>query len=108
MVTWAGNFSQQQEIDSIRPQAEIGISPVFPNKITDTAVLAHIMRLCKKGTEFLNPGQIPVLGADQQVYTLLKQLQWRYPGEFGEVKFVIMLGSLHIEDKIYKMLGKLL
>ena len=43
MVTWAGNFSQQQEIDSIRPQAEIGISPVFPNKITEPALLAHIM-----------------------------------------------------------------
>ena len=74
MLTWAGHFSQQQEVDSIRPQAEIGISPVFPDKITDPALLAHIMRLCKKGIEFLNPGQTPVLGGDRQVYTLLKQL----------------------------------
>ena len=42
------------------------------------------------------------------MFTLLKQLQWKYPDEFGEDKLVIMLGGLHIEDKVYKMLGKLI
>ena len=42
------------------------------------------------------------------MYYLLKQIQWKYPEEFGEDKIVIMLGALHIEDKIYQMLGKLL
>ena len=50
MVTWAGHFSQQQEVDLMRSQAEIGINSVFPDKITDSALLAHIVRLCKKGT----------------------------------------------------------
>ena len=58
-MTWAGHFSQQEEEDAILQQAEIGFNPLFPVKITNTALLAHILRLCKKGTDFLNPGKTP-------------------------------------------------
>ena len=108
ITTWAGHFASQQQLNSILPPAEIGMCPLFPDKITNQALLSHLIRLCQKGTEFLNPGQTPVLGADQQVFTLLKQLQWKYPDEFGEDKLVVMLGGLHIEDEVYKMLGKLI
>ena len=100
-VTWAGHFSHMQEDKSIKPPAEIGMCPIFPDKITDPALLVHLLKQTKKGIEFINPGQTPVLGADQQVYTLLKQLQWEFPDQFDEDKIVIMLGALHIEDKIY-------
>ena len=36
------------------------------------------------------------------------QLQRKYPDEYREDKLVVMLGGLHIEDKVYKMLGKLI
>ena len=107
-MTWSGHYSRLQDEKSIKPPAEIGANPIFPDKITDPALLVHLLRHTKKGQEFLNPGQTPVLGADQQVYALLKQLQWKFPEEFGEHKFVIMLGGLHIEDKIYLMLGKVI
>lgn len=108
IVTWSGHYSRLLDDNSIKPPAEIGANPIFPDKITDPALLIHLLKHTKKGTQFLNHGQTPVLGADQPVYALLKQIQWKFPEAFGEDKFVIMLGALHIEDKVYQMLGKVI
>ena len=66
------------------------------------------MDIVKQNTEFINPGQTPVLGADQPLYAICKQLQWQFPESLGEDKFVIQLGALHIEDKCQLMMGKML
>ncbi|KAH3859846.1 hypothetical protein DPMN_102667 [Dreissena polymorpha] len=46
---------------------------------------------------FLNPGQVVILTADQLLYALAKQIQWRWPDKFGEDKIVMMFGGLQIE-----------
>ena len=56
---------------------------------------------------FLNPGQTPVIAADQPLYAPLKQIQWEWP-EYGDYKFVIMFGGLHLEMAALKSLGTLL
>ena len=56
---------------------------------------------------FLNPGQIPVVAADQPLYALAKQIQWQWP-EYGEDEFVIMLGGLHIEMAALRSAGTIL
>lgn len=61
--------------ESVKPRAEIGVLPLFPDKAATPAMMKHAMELTKKGTEFLNPGQTGVLGADQPLYAILKQLQ---------------------------------
>ena len=66
------------------------------------------MELTMQGTEFLNPGQTSILGADQPLYAIIKLIQWQYPDTLGEDKLVIMMGALHIEDKMHLMIGKLL
>ena len=71
-------------------------------------MIKHAMQLTIQGTEFLNPGQTGVLGADQPLYAIAKQLQWAFPESLGEDKLVVMLGALHIEDKVHQMTGKLL
>ena len=39
----------------------------------------------------LNPGQTPVIGADQPLYSILKQLQWQFPeNELGEDSFLCL------------------
>ena len=38
-------------------------------------MMKHAMILAKDGIAFLNPDQTPVIGADQPLYTILKQLQ---------------------------------
>ena len=64
------------------------------------------MLIVKKSTAFLNPGQTPVLGADQPLYAIAKQLQWQFPTILGEDIYVLMMGALHIEEKAHLVLGK--
>ena len=56
----------------------------------------------------VNSGQTGVIGADQPLYAIAKQLQWTFPESVREDKLVTMLGALHIEDKMHQMTGKLL
>ncbi len=58
------------------------------------------MHLTMQGTQFLNPGQTSVLGADQPIYAIAKQLQWTFSDILGEDNLVLMRGALHIEGKI--------
>ena len=46
--------------------------------------------------------------ADQPLYTLCKQIQWRWPECYGEDCFLVMLGGLHIKMNAFKVLGDLL
>ena len=41
--------------------------------------------------------QVPVLTLDQPLFTIAKLIQWNWPDVYGEEKFVIILGGLHIE-----------
>ena len=56
---------------------------------------------------FFNPGQTPVIAANQPLYALLKQIQWEW-SEYGEDKFIKMFGGLHIEMAALKSIGTLL
>lgn len=62
----------------------------------------------KETVSFLNPGQIPVMTADQPIYALAKQIQWHWPDQYGEDKFIMMFGGLHIELAALKSIGALL
>ena len=108
VITWSGYHSQLMATDSLKPQAVIGVFPLFPDKAASPSMIKHAMQLTMQGTAFLNPGQTGVLGADQPIYAIAKQLQWRFPDILGEDKLVLMMGALHIEDKAHQMIGKLL
>ena len=108
VVTWAGFNSQLASDESIKPQAEIGILPLFPDKAASPSMMKHAMEIVKENTEFINAGQTPVLGADQPLYAICKQLQWQFPESLGDDKFIMQLGALHIEDKCQLMMGKML
>ena len=108
VITWAGFNSQIRSDESIKPPAEIGILPLFPDKAASPSMMKHIMEIVNENTQFINVGQIPVLGADQPLYAICKQLQWQFLESLGEGKFVMTLGALHIEDKFQLMLGKML
>ena len=63
------------------------------------------MTVIRDAVEFLNPGQIPVLACDQLLFAIVKNIQWTYPNEFKEHKYVIMFGGLHIEMAAWKVAG---
>ena len=108
VMTWTGFNSQIRSDESIKSQEKIGILPLFPNKAASPSMMKHTMEIVKENTEFINTGQTQVLGADYPLYAIGKQLQWQFPENLGEDKFVMQLGALHIEDKCQLMLGKML
>ena len=68
VITWSGYNSVSANKDSVKPPAEIGIYPVFPDKAASASSMKHAMELTMQSTEFLNPGQTSVLRADQPLY----------------------------------------
>ena len=82
--------------------------PMFMDPSHYFAMIMHCMKTNKAATQLLNPGQIPVLTMDQPLYAIGKQIQWNLPELYGEDKYVVMLGSLHIEIAGLKMIGNLL
>jgi hypothetical protein len=59
------------------------------------------MDLTIQSSEFLNPGQVSILGADQPLYAIIKLLQGQFPGTMGENKLVAMMDGLLTEDKMH-------
>lgn len=79
--------------------------PLFRECSKSPAMIRHTMDVVKQAVEYLNPGQIPVVTFDQPLFTIAKQIQWNWSDVYGEEKFVIMMGSLHIEMTALKTLG---
>ena len=71
--------------------------PLFPDDSKYVATIRHLMDFVQRAVYRLNPGQVPVLTLDQPLFTIAKQIQWRWPGVYGEEQFVIVLGGVHIE-----------
>jgi hypothetical protein len=82
--------------------------PIFSEKSTNARMIKHLMHLTQRATEFLNPGQVAVIAFDQPLYALAKQIQWTYPSQFGEERFVVILGGLHTEKALWAAVGDLL
>ena len=64
VITWAGYISLLANDVSVKPPAVTGVYPVFPDKAASASSIKHAMELPMQETEFLNPGQTSVLGAD--------------------------------------------
>ena len=69
------------------------------------AMIRHSMDVVKSAVEHLNAEQTPVLTFDQPLYALAEQIQWKWPEKYGEDKFVVMSGGLHIEMAALKTIG---
>ena len=66
-------------------------------------MIKHCMTILQAAIQHLNPGQVPILIADQPLFALAKQILWTWPNQFGESLFIIMFGGLHIEMAILKV-----
>lgn len=68
-------------------------------------MIRHTMDIIKNAVTYLNPGQIPVRTCDQPLFAIGKSIQWTWPEQYGEDKFVIVLGGLHIEQAAWSALA---
>ena len=82
----------------------IFIMPLFTEAAHSAAMMAYAMILSAKAIQHLHPGQIPVITMDQPLYSIAKQIQWTWPDTFGEDKCVVVMGGLHIEMNVMKLL----
>ena len=103
-VSWAAyHASRQSNITQVI--CPTVLLPLFSESAHTVAMVKHSLCVIKSATEHLNPKQTPVITFDQPLYALAKRIQWKWPEEYGESKFVIMFGGLHIEMAALKMLG---
>ena len=57
------------------------------------------LSMLSQAINFINPGQTPVVEADQPLFQLAKKIQWKYPEtEIGESSFLVTLGAMHTEN----------
>ena len=66
-------------------------------------MIKHSMDVVKAAVDYLNPGHVPVLAADQPLFAFAKQTQWTWSDTYGENQFVIMFEGLHIEMAVLKV-----
>lgn len=67
------------------------------------AMIKHSMQIVQHLTGQLNPGQTPVLTADQPLFALGKEIQWSWPEILGEDQILMMFGGLHTEVAVLKV-----
>ena len=101
-VSWSAYHARIQTTE-IPPAAIIALLPLFLENAHSVAMIKHSMDIVKTSVQYLNSGQIPVLGADQPLFALAKQIQWTWPATHGEDQFVIVFGGLHIEMAVLKV-----
>ena len=106
-ITWAAYHSKNQQ-QTNDPPAITALLPLFYEKADTPAMIKHGMDMLREATSFLNPGQVPVITLDQPLFALAKAIQWKWPAEYGEDKYVVMFGGLHLEMAMWNTVGDLL
>ena len=91
-LSWAAYHANRQESAGVLPVIT-ALLPLFPDDSKSVAMIRHSMDVIRQAVILLNNNQIPVITLDQPLYTLAKQIQWRWPSEYGEDKFIVLLGG---------------
>ena len=104
-ISWSA-FHASLQSHCRRPPAITTLMPLFDEYSQSFEMIKHSMSLISAATDRLNPGQTPVIAMDQPLFTIAKHIQWNFPDNFGEKKYIIMMGGLHIEMAVLRLLGK--
>ncbi|KAK1899550.1 Centromere protein O [Dissostichus eleginoides] len=81
-VTWSAHHTSKKR----HPTFEVGITSLLPllrDQAHSVATVRHVMDKIKDIVAFFNPGQVPVIAADQSMYAVAKQVQWHWPESYG-------------------------
>lgn len=104
-ISWAAYHASNTEPVS-SPPAESYMLPLFTESPTSPTMAWHAMKVLCEAINYLNPGQTPVIVADQPLFTLAKKLQWKFPQtELGEDSFLVTLGPMHTEKMLWSVSG---
>ena len=96
-VSWSAHFANSQ-VSVPKSPAIISLLPLFRDGAHSPAMVKHGMNIIQHITVRVNPGQIPVFTVDQPIYAIAKKIQWTW-------RYVILMGGLHIEMAMLKLIG---
>ena len=102
--SWSAYHASIQQVVTA-PSTIVALMPLFLECAHSVTMIKHSMNVVKAATEYLNPGQIPVLVMDQPLFAIAKTIQWNFTATHGEDKYVIIAGGLHIEMTAFKVIG---
>ena len=105
VVSW-GAFHSRDLSSSPTASALSALLPLFPDQAKSITMIRHAMDIIKLSVNHLNPGQVPVIALDQPLFAVAKEIQWNWSDLYGEKKFVVMFGGLHIEIAFLKVIGR--
>ena len=104
-ISWAAYYASITEPTSFIPSKSYML-PLFTESPTSPTMAWHAMNVLRQTINYLNPGQTPVMVADQPLFTLAKKLQWKFPQtELGENSFLVTLGPMHTEKMLWSVSG---
>ena len=103
-LSWAAFHASNQCQPSFIPSI-IALLPLFRENAHSVCMMSHAMQMVTKAIHHINPTQVPVIVVDQPLFAICKQIQWTWPESHGEDKIVVMMGGLHIEMNLLKLLG---
>jgi len=104
-LSWAA-FHAIQSPQPTPSKCLSALLPIFPDASHSTCMIKHSMNVVQRAVQFINPGQSPVLACDQPLFALAKEIQWTWPEQYGEDKFVVMFGGLPVEMAALKTAGQ--
>ena len=104
-TSWSAFHASIKPLDKNTPKCQTSLLPLFEDAAHSVAMIRHSMSLVQRSVEYLNPGQIPVLACDQPLFATAKNIQWTWPNQFGEDKFLVLMGGLHVEMAAWNAIG---
>ena len=81
-VSWPAYHASIQRTE-MPPAAINALLPVFLENAHSVAMIKHSIDIVKTSVQYLNPGQIPALAANQPLFALAKQIQRTWPATHG-------------------------
>ena len=109
-MSWSAFHASRPDLGSTKDTI-VGtccLLPLFQEDAATAAMVRHSLDVIKKVVDLTNKGQTPVVAVDQPLFETAKKIQWKWPQIYGEDKFVVMFGGLHIGLAALKVLGDLL
>ena len=96
-ISWAVYHASQQP--------NIALLPLFYESAHTAAMIRHSKDIVQKLVNHVHPCQTPIISMDQPLYAICKKIQWVFGGPYSEEAFVVMLGPLHTEMALLRLLG---
>ena len=103
-LTWSAHHASQKR----SPEFEVSITSLLPllrDQAHSVATVRHVMQKVCDTVAHLNTGHVPAITEDQPIYAFAKQVRWQLPDKYGEDKYLVMCGGLHIEMAALRSLG---